>query len=312
MDETTPADKRPSTHHGNVDGLDQLRKRLDNLMEEAIETMRRLPPEREAGFRSEFNSLAARSLDILGDNQDAVLARREPACDLYRTRLAAEEKLVSGAATKLDDTEVRRLKEGVAREASAAGLDGVKVAERMGRGAANALEEREWIKADLAKVAETRGFDLARPEGRREAAGIVDRFYEKAGTMLAEVRGVRLESEPDLLRTTLQTMARMEGRQGGVRFESPEDARRLAEDMKVRYGETIVKDLARGKTDALARDFAGSEERAKIAQAVVSAAVKEEAFGLSSQEISAARERMSTRSEHEVTRGRRTDRDLER
>ena len=113
------------------------------------------------------------------------------------------------------------------------------------------------------------------------------------------------------LRRTLTAMTEVETKHGRVRFDNDEVARTLSEDLKRRYGETVVSDLAKGKTDALAADFADPGMRQKIARAVVAAAVEHETIGLSLNEARAAQDRMRGEAERERSRDRSADRDRE-
>lgn len=273
-----------------------------------------LPPADQRTMRPEFNALAAKAMEALGDRPGAELARKEPASDLYRTAVRGDGVRFDGAALDLPPKAAERLTTALTEAATAAGLDVGAVTKRLERGAANGLEERGWIKADVQEVAEKRGFDMNRDEGRREAARVVDRFYEKAADLIAGARGVSVEREGDQLRKTLTAMTEVEARHGRVMFESEEVARSFAGDMKSRYGEGVIRDLAQGKTQALAADFADPGARARIAKAVVAAAAEHEELGLPLKEARAAQERMQTEERRIQTRDRshNRDRDLER
>lgn len=288
---------------------------IENWMDRAGTLMRRLAPADQAELRPRFNEIAKSAMEALGDGRGAELAGESPQSALYRSALRPERTVLDGNVHHLAPDRTERLKAGILDKAETTGLDPEVMGKRIEAGAASALEERAWVKADITSVAEKKGLDLAVETDRQAAAEIVDRFYETAGRMIGEVRGHRVESVADDLRKTLATMAQVEARHGQVRFESEADALQLAEDMKARYGETIVKDLAQGRTEALAKDFADAGQRTKIADAVVSAAVTHEAFGLSPREAEAAQARL--RAEHATRdrapeRSRATERDLER
>ena len=61
----------------------------------------------------------------------------------------------------------------------------------MATGAANAWQEREWIKSDILAVAETKKIDLSSEEGRGRAAELVDTFYAAAARAIS--RAVPIE-----------------------------------------------------------------------------------------------------------------------
>lgn len=290
----------------------ELKTHVEGWMERVGGQMRDLSPTAQAELRPEFNDLATRALDAIGDRRGAELAQEAPKSALYRSALSAETPVLDGAPSPVASAQTERLREGLSREADAAGLDGAAVAKRLETGASSALEEREWVKADIASVAASKGFDLGRETDRTAAAGIVDRFYERASEMLNEARGIKVETAASELRDTLGAMVRMNGREGRVRFESEAEAKGLVDDMKARYGENIVKDLAEGKTDALAKDFGDAGQRAKIAEAVTSAARDNEAFGLSPKEAEAAHDRLTKREVEERSDEREPSRDRER
>lgn len=266
---------------------------LEDWRERIGGKIRELKPDTQAELRPEFNSIVAGAMLVLGDKRGAELAREEPKSALYRSALAAEPPVLGGQKAQIAPALVERMKEAIVREAEAVGLDGAAIAKRIAAGASNALEERDWVKADIARVAGSKGLDLDRDTDRGAAAGLVDRFYDRAGGMIAEARGVRLDNAAEKLRATLGAMARMEHGLGLVRFESDAEALTLVEDMEARYGGTIIRDLAQGKSDALAKDFADAGERARIALAVISAALDHEPFGLSPREAEAAYDRLA-------------------
>jgi type IV secretion system T-DNA border endonuclease VirD2 len=270
-------------------------KHLEDWTQRMRGKMRELSPEGQAELRPEFNDITARALDILGDKRGAERAREAPKSALYRSALSATKPILDGAETAFSTARAKWLKDGLAKEAGAFGLDGAAIAGRIGAGASSAFEEREWIEADIASVAVAKGLDLCRETDRSAAAGIVDRFYEHARNMIDEARGLAMETHVAGLRRTLANMAKMAERHGFVHFETEADALGLVDHMKARYGENIVKDLAQGKTNALARDFANAGERAEIATAVTLAAVDHEAFGLGSREADAAYVRLTAR-----------------
>jgi type IV secretion system T-DNA border endonuclease VirD2 len=288
------------------------RSHVEDWMERVGGKMRELSAGTQAELRPQFNDIAAKAMEVMGDRRGAELAREEPKSALYRSALAADTPILDGEEARISAARTARLREALGREAEAAGLDGAAVAKRIGAGATSALEERDWVRADIASVAATKGLDLGRETDRTAAAGIVDRFYERASEMLNEARGVRVATAADELRTTLRAMVKMEERQGQVRFESDADAQGFVDDMKARYGETIVQDLARGKTDALAGDFADAGQRAKIAEAVTSAARDHEPFGLSPKEAEAAHDRLTRRQAVARETSRDNDHDRER
>ncbi len=296
----------PAVSMGRAD----FQTRVEDWIERVGGKIRDLSPESQAELRPEFNDLAARAMEVLGERRQAGLAMEAPKSALYRSALSTETPVLDGAPAPMSATEIEWLSEGLRREADAAGLRGRDIAARIETGASSALEERAWVMADVASVAAKTGLDIRQETDRTTAAGIVDRFYERTSVMINEARGVRVGHVASVLRATIGAMVTMEERHGQVHFETDIDAKGLVEDMKARYGETIIKDLARGKTDALAKDFANPGERTKIAEAVTSAARDHEAFGLAPKEAEDAHDRLAARQAEvrEILR----DRDRER
>ena len=279
-------------------------------MADMSEKLARLPADDQREMRPEFNAISARAMAALGDARGAELAQETPQSDLYRTAIRDERATFAGAEAALNPAAASRLTSALTEAAGSAGLDAEQIGKRLERGAVSALEERDWIKADVAAVAARKGLDMDRQDHRSEAAGVVDRFYQKASELIAEARGVKVETAADRLRQVLTGMTEVEARHGRVTFGREDAARSFADDMKTRYGETIIQDLAKGKTEGLTADFADPALRQKIARAVVAAAVEHEEIGLPLKDARAAQERM--RDETVRSRDRERDRDADR
>ncbi|MEO8245460.1 MAG: hypothetical protein ABI832_24575, partial [bacterium] len=159
-------------------------------------------------------------------------------------------------------------------------------------GAANAREEEAWVKSDIAEVAKRHGFDLGSAEGRSSAAERVDRFYERAAELIQSARTIEVSQGPDPVVEALGKMAKAHAQQGSVSFRNEDQARDFAEEMKERYGASVLKDIAAGRTEALAKDMPDPSARAAMAAAVVSAAKEHPSLGLSAHEAEAAERHM--------------------
>jgi len=156
----------------------------------------------------------------------------------------------------------------------------------------NAREEEAWVKSDIAEVAERHGFDLGSAQGRSSAADRVDRFYERAAELIQSARTIEVARGPDPLVEALGKLAKVHAPQGTVAFRNEDQARDFAEEMKERYGASVLKDIAAGRTEALARDVPDPSARAAMAAAVVSAAKEHPSLGISAHEADAAERRM--------------------
>jgi hypothetical protein len=144
------------------------------------------------------------------------------------------------------------------------------------------------VKSDIADVAKRHGFDLGSAQGRSSAAERVDRFYERAAELIQSARSIEVTRGPDPMVEALGSLAKVHASQGSVAFRNENQARDFAEEMKERYGASVLKDIAAGRTEALAKDVPDPAARAAMAVAVVSAAKEHPSLGLSAHEAEAA------------------------
>ena len=195
---------------------------------------------------------------------------------------------------KLLDGSAKSLSADLSLNARLAGIDSEKLQKRLETGAADAREEESWVKSDIADVAKRHGFDLGSAQGRSSAAERVDRFYERAAELIQSARSIEVTRGPDPLVEALGSLAKVHASQGSVAFRNENQARDFAEEMKERYGASVLKDIAAGRTEALAKDVPDPAARAAMAVAVVSAAKEHPSLGLSAHEAEAAERRMVT------------------
>jgi type IV secretion system T-DNA border endonuclease VirD2 len=122
-------------------------------------------------------------------------------------------------------------------------------------------------------------------------------FYDKAAKAIDHA--VTHETVPvnDRLVRTLRSMGRILKAEGKVDFRGDAHAERFADELRRRYGEGIVADLAAGRTDVLARDVEDGAERRWIARAVVSAAKSHVALGLTLRQATVAERHLAGQSE---------------
>jgi len=171
------------------------------------------------------------------------------------------------------------------------------------------------VKSDIAEVAKFRGYDLNSTQGRGAAAERLDRFYERAAELIQSARSIEVSRGPDLMVEALGKMAKVHAHQGSVSFRNEDQARDFAEEMKERYGASVLKDMAAGRTDALAKDVPDPSARQAMAAAVVSAAKEHPSLGLSAHEAEAAERRLMAHAvsrppEHARTHDRNQDREF--
>ncbi|MCB2134816.1 MAG: hypothetical protein KDE08_02550, partial [Rhodobacteraceae bacterium] len=258
-----------------------MRNEVTSWMSEVGDKMGRLSPADQAELKPAFTRIATDALKLLGDDRAAELTGQPPRTELYRTAVREGEVRQGAEATPISREDRDTLMKALTREADSIGLKAEDLDQRLSRGAAHAQEERGWIRADVAVAAKTNGLNFDDPAERSQAARFVDRFYDKAAHLLAEARAVEVEAPDERLRQTLTAMTKIEAEHGKVAFDNDASARAFAEDMKARYGESVMEDLARGKTDRLAGDFADPGERRQIARAVIAVSAAHEEIGVS-------------------------------
>ena len=252
----------------------------------------RLPSDRQADLRSEMQGIAKEAAAAFGLDRQQNEVEAPPRSTLYGTSIGASTLVVAGAESEFQNGSADTLKADLSLNARLAGIDTDKLQSRLETGAANAREEESWVKSDIADVAKRHGFDLASAQGRSAAADRVDRFYERAAELIQSARSIEVTRGPDPLVEALGSLARVHASQGSIAFRNENQARDFAEEMKERYGASVLKDIAAGRTEALAKDVPDPAARAAMAVAVVSAAKEHPSLGLSAHEAEAAERRM--------------------
>jgi hypothetical protein len=254
----------------------------------------RLPPDRQDDLQSEMQGIAKEAAAAFGLDREQAETAAPPRSTLYSTTISTNTLAIAGAENDLDESSAKMLSATLSLYANIAGINFKKLETRLETGAANALEEESWVKSDIADVAKRHGFDLASAQGRSSAAERVDRCYERAAELIHSAHNRAMERSPDLLVEALGKMAAVHASQGSIAFRNENQARDFAEEMKERYGASVLKDIAAGRTEALAKDVPDPATRAAMAVAVVSAAKEHPSLGLSAHEAEAAERRMVT------------------
>ncbi|MBM3604530.1 relaxase/mobilization nuclease domain-containing protein [Paracoccus sp. SSK6] len=300
------------------------RRSLDRVfatwLDRAEREIATLGPEDRREMRTELAEVTTAILRDLGDARGAELVMQAPRSALYQTELG-DSAIARGTVTKtLSRTAALEVRTGVLDAAEAIGIERPVMERRLEHPAANAWQEREWVKADLKAVSKAQGLDLDQDDQRQQAAEMVDRFYATVAKVLNHALGVEHaremvhSHESDRLVRTLETLARVHHQHRRVEFEREDHAERFAADLKERYGERVMEQIAVGDTSALASDFPEARQRREIARALVAAADSHESLGLSRRQAELARERLLAR-EHQHERPqhelRRKDHDLD-
>lgn len=252
----------------------------------------RLPPDRQDNLRSEMQGIAKEAAAAFGLDLQQNEIEAPARSTIYSTAIGTNAVTVRGSETELQTESASSLRDELRLRASLVGIDARKLEKRLETGATNALEEEAWVKSDIAEVAKFRGYDLNSTQGRGAAAERLDRFYERAAELIQSARSIEVTRGPDPLVEALGSLARVHSNQGTVAFRNENQARDFAEEMKERYGATVLKDIASGRTEALAKDVPDPAARAAMAVAVVSAAKEHPSLGLSAHEAEAAERRM--------------------
>ncbi len=252
----------------------------------------RLPPDRQDDLRTEMQGIAKEAAAAFGLDREQNEVEAPPRSTLYATSIGATTLVVGGAETEFQNGSAASLRADLSLNARLAGIDSEKLQKRLETGAADAREEESWVKSDIADVAKRHGFDLGSVQGRSAAAERVDRFYERAAELIHSARSIEVTRGPDPLVEALGSLAKVQASQGSVAFRNENQARDFAEEMKERYGANVLKDIAAGRTEALAKDVPDPATRAAMAVAVVSAAKEHPSLGLSAHEAEAAERRM--------------------
>jgi hypothetical protein len=251
----------------------------------------RLPSDRREDLRAEMQGIAKEAAAAFGLDREPAEIAAPPRSTLYSTTISANTLAIAGAENNLDESSAKMLSATLSLHANIAGIDFKKLETRLETGAANAREEESWVKSDIADVAKRHGLDLGSPQGRSSAAERVDRFYERAAELIQSARSIEVTRGPDPLVEALGSLAKVHASQGSVAFRNENQARDFAEEMKERYGANVLKDIAAGRTEALAKDVPDPAARAAMAVAVVSAAKEHPSLGLSAYEAESAEHR---------------------
>lgn len=172
-------------------------------------------------------------------------------------------------------------------------LSGARRADRFGIGAADAWEERDWVRSDLLAVSGRRLGDLRNPEESHRVVGELQGFHDAAAGLITYAVSREAVPENARLVRTLKAMARSMVEDGKVAFRDDLHAERFAQELRQRYGKEIVGELAAGLTDGLAGDVEDADQRMWIARGIVSAAKAHLALGLTLREAVVAEDRPS-------------------
>jgi type IV secretion system T-DNA border endonuclease VirD2 len=265
-----------------------LDRHFSGWMAEAEGNIRKMPVAERKEMRDELYGYAIDIAKGLGDARGAQLLQMLPQTKLYATGIEGDRLTEGRGAIDLQPSAADRLKTDIVDKALALGLSGDRMAERLETGAANAWEERDWVRSDLLALSGRRRTDLRNPVQSRKVVDDLEGFYEAAAKLIEHSRTHEAVPENDRLLRALGSMGRIMQTDGKVEFRGDAHAERFADELRQRYGKGVVDELSSGRTDALAGDFEDSDQRRWIAKAVVSAAKSHVTFGLTLREVKRA------------------------
>ena len=261
-----------------------LDRHFSGWMAEAEGKIRKMPVAERKEMRDELYGYAVDIAKGLWDSRGAHLLQMLPQSLLYATGLEGDRLTQGKVAVELQLGAADRLKTDIVGKAVSLGLSGDRMAERLETGAANAWEERDWVRSDLATLSGRRHADLRNPDQSRKVVDGLEGFYEAAAKQIEHSRAHEVVPENDRLLRALGSMGRIMQADGKVEFRGDAHAERFADELRQRYGTGVVAELASGRTDALAGDFDDADQRQWIARAVVSSAKSHLALGLTLKE----------------------------
>ncbi len=274
-----------------------LDRHFSGWMAETEGKIRKMPVAERKEMRDEFYGYAIDIAKGLGDARGAQLLQMLPQTKLYATGLEGDRLTQGREAIEMQPGAADRLKTDIVKKAVSLGLSGDRMAERLETGAANAWEERDWVRSDLLALSGWRRADLRNPDQGRKVVDDLEGFYGAAAKLIEHAREHNVAPENDRLLRALGSMGRIMQADGKVEFRGDAHAERFADELRERYGGGVVTDLSAGRTNALAADFEDAEQRKWIARAVVSAAKSHVAFGLTLRDAQKAERDMAGRPE---------------
>jgi len=275
-----------------------LDRHFSDWMAEAEGKIRKMPVAERKDMRDELYGYAIDIAKGLGDARGAQLLQMLPQSKLYATGIAGDQVTQGREVVDLQPGAADRLKAGIVSKAVTLGLSGDRMAERLETGAANAWEERDWVRGDLLAIAGRRRVDLTNGEQSRKVVGELEGFYEEAAKWIDHARAHEAAPDNDRLQRALGSMGRIMQVDGKVEFRGDAHAERFADELRQRYGAGVVAELAAGRTEMLAGDFEDAEQRKWIAKAIVSSVMSHVAIGLTLREARKAERNFAGRAAH--------------
>ena len=185
-------------------GRADLDRYFTDWMTEAAERIGKAPAAEQTALREELYGYATDIARGFGDVRGAQLMQMAPQSMVYGTALDADTLMQGKVVTPLRSGAADRLRADILADARATGLDADRVARRVESGAANAWEERDWVRSDLKTLAGRRRLNLGDPEQGRRAAEELQGFYDRSGAAIDRALAHGAVPEKDRLVRTLR------------------------------------------------------------------------------------------------------------
>ena len=169
----------------------------DSWLSRVEDGIRKLPATEQDEMRRDFYSAAAHVARTLGDDRGAALMRRPAQETLHRSQISDTAISRDGVSRDIGRDGMAEIRDRITEAARSAGLGPTQVQERMSQSAANAWQERDWIRQDIQAVAQSRELDLDATVGGRSCRGrpgLRDNLYRQKARLFWKGRsrgGVR-------------------------------------------------------------------------------------------------------------------------
>ena len=198
--------------------------------------IRKMPAAERKEMQDELYGCAIDIAKGLGDARGARLLQMLPQRTLNATGLAGDQLSRGMEVVDLQPGAADRLKVEIVSKAVSLGLSGDRMAERLATGAANAREEREWVRSDLPAISGRRRVDLRSPDQSRKVVDDLEGLYDATARLIDHARAHEVVPGNDRLLRALGSMGRMMQADGKVEFRGDAHVEHFTDELRQRYG----------------------------------------------------------------------------